>query len=694
MDEVAFGRYRLVELIGEGGMGQVFRAHDTVIGRDVAIKVLPPEMATLPGYQERFRREAQVAARLTEPHIIPIHDTGEIDGRLYLVMPIIDGIDVHTVLAREGPMAPPRAVRVIQQLAAALNVAHRNGLVHRDIKPSNALMTPDEHVYLIDFGIAHDTSATRMTQTGMMIGTFSYMAPERFLTGTVDARADVYALACVLHECLTGARPFPGDSMEQQIAGHLSAEPPRPSALNAGVPPAFDEVIARGMAKQPNERYQSAGELSAAAQHALNAPPVSRPAPPPPRPQPPPQPRPSPPPRPDAGLPHQTTQVAPTQRAAFTGDPTPARISGGAFASVLVGTILVSLAAWSMATWWTPRWVLNLAVIPGLALLVLGRGRGHAQRTITGCALVTLGSGTLLGSAFGVPPTGGVAAVAALAGLPLMLIPLYARPSRQLSQGGLICGAGILALTAGELLVDFIDGELGHGVGRIALGAITGAVVAVAAGVAYRRAGVAAGSTPPESSATITAGRFTSLISGVVLVCISTTELVVPWGSWASGYVDSTSYATWVIIAGAVPGIVLLALGRGRRHAGRTIAGTALVSVALSTIALGQFSSYNPDPIVAALPGVIGLLLILIPMFQRPTRSVGFGCLSAGSYVLALNLVYTALPSIYWSTWGEIGAASALGVILTVAGGIALALARRRKLPVPAPGSERAGQIR
>ncbi|PJE08935.1 serine/threonine-protein kinase [Mycobacterium sp.] len=256
MEEVAFGRYRLLELIGEGGMGQVFKAHDTLIGRDVAIKVLPAEMAAMPGYRERFRREAQIAARLTEPHIIPIHDTGEIDGRLYLVMPVIEGVDVQTLLAREGPMAPPRAVRVIQQLAAALNVAHRNRLVHRDIKPSNALMTADEHVYLIDFGIAHDTAATRMTQTGMMVGTLAYMAPERFLTGTADARADVYALTCLLYECLTGSRPFPGDSMEQQIAGHLTMDPPRPSRVNAALPAEFDVVIARGMAKQPEQRYQ------------------------------------------------------------------------------------------------------------------------------------------------------------------------------------------------------------------------------------------------------------------------------------------------------------------------------------------------------------------------------------------------------------------------------------------------------
>ncbi|MFZ3270494.1 MAG: serine/threonine-protein kinase [Mycobacterium sp.] len=135
MDPETFGRYRLIELIGRGGMGKVYKAHDSVIGREVAIKVLPPELATEPGYAERFRREAHTAARLTEPHIIPIYDTGEIDGRLFLVMPVIDGTGVDSLLERDGPMTPQRAVNVVEQLAAALNVAHRHGLVHRDIKP-------------------------------------------------------------------------------------------------------------------------------------------------------------------------------------------------------------------------------------------------------------------------------------------------------------------------------------------------------------------------------------------------------------------------------------------------------------------------------------------------------------------------------------------------------------------------------
>ena len=157
MDEVAFGRYRLIELIGQGGMGTVYKAHDTVMRRDVAIKVLPPELVTEPGYAERFRREAYMAAKLTEPHIIPIHDAGEIDGQLYLVMPVIKGTDLHTLLKRDGPMTPRlRRAGRSSRLAAALDAAHAADLVHRDVKPSNALVTANEFVYLIDFGIAHD----------------------------------------------------------------------------------------------------------------------------------------------------------------------------------------------------------------------------------------------------------------------------------------------------------------------------------------------------------------------------------------------------------------------------------------------------------------------------------------------------------------------------------------------------------
>jgi|HubBroStandDraft_3_1064219.scaffolds.fasta_scaffold00079_9 serine/threonine protein kinase len=250
-------------------MGKVYKAHDAMMDRDVAIKVLPPELATEPGYEQRFRREAHTAARLTAPHIIPIYESGELDGRLYLVMPIIEGIDIGGLLRRDGPMSPRRAVRVIEQLSAALDAAHAVGLVHRDVKPSNALITGRDFVYLIDFGIAHDAAATKLTSTGMIVGTLSYMAPERFTAGIADARSDVYALACVLHECLTGRPPYPGESMEQQIAGHLTLDPPKPSARRPELPLGFDEVIATGMAKDPEKRFQSAHELAIAAQHAL-----------------------------------------------------------------------------------------------------------------------------------------------------------------------------------------------------------------------------------------------------------------------------------------------------------------------------------------------------------------------------------------------------------------------------------------
>jgi WD40 repeat protein len=272
LDAEKFGRYRLLEVIGRGGMGKVYKAYDTVIGRDVAIKVLSAELANEPGFRERFRREALTAARLTEPHIIPIHDYGEIDGQLYLVMPVIDGVDISTALNRDGPMSPTRVVRVIEQIAAALDAAHAHGLVHRDVKPSNAMMTDHDFVYLIDFGIAHDAAAPKLTRTGENPGTFAYMAPEGFKSGKVDARADIYALACVLHECLTTSPPFPYGTNAQLMTAHLAEDPPRPSQQRRGVPAAFDDVIARGMAKKPDQRYQSAGDLAVAAHAALSTP--------------------------------------------------------------------------------------------------------------------------------------------------------------------------------------------------------------------------------------------------------------------------------------------------------------------------------------------------------------------------------------------------------------------------------------
>ncbi|MDF2582607.1 MAG: serine/threonine protein kinase [Mycobacterium sp.] len=254
-------------------MGEVWQAYDTAMNRVVALKVLPPSLADDDTYQRRFRREAQMAAGLDEPHIVPIHDFGEIEGRLYVTMRLIDGRTVHELL-EGGPLPPQRAVGIIEQIAAALHAAHRVGLVHRDVKPSNILVTEEDFAYLIDFGIARTAGATKLTSTGSTIGTLAYMAPERLSTDTCDARADVYALTCVLHECLTGSQPFPGDSVERQIAGHLTLPPPRPSTMQPGVPAQMDQVIVTGMAKNPEHRYATTRDLAVAARAAA-APPAS-----------------------------------------------------------------------------------------------------------------------------------------------------------------------------------------------------------------------------------------------------------------------------------------------------------------------------------------------------------------------------------------------------------------------------------
>jgi serine/threonine-protein kinase len=225
-----FGRYRLLELLGRGGMGEVWRAHDTAMGRTVAIKMLLPHFARDHTFEQRFRREARAAARLDEPHVVPVHDFGEIDGRLYVTMRLIDGVDLQSLLAG-GPLQPERAVRIIEQVASALHSAHRVGLVHRDVKPSNVLLAEDDFAYLIDFGIARAAGETGLTSTGATIGTWSYMAPERFGPGEIEPTSDIYALGCLLYECLTGQPPFAATAVEQIVVAHLTA--PRAAAIRA-----------------------------------------------------------------------------------------------------------------------------------------------------------------------------------------------------------------------------------------------------------------------------------------------------------------------------------------------------------------------------------------------------------------------------------------------------------------------------
>ncbi|MEU5694097.1 protein kinase [Actinosynnema sp. NPDC020468] len=272
MVEEVFGPYRIQELLGRGGMGEVHRAFDTAHDRVVALKRLGPAYHDDEDFRARFRREARIVARLREPHVIPIHAYGEIDGRLYLDMRLVEGEDLGKVLAR-GRMEPRRAARIVEQVASALDAAHADDLVHRDVKPSNILVAASDFVYLVDFGIARSSSpaATHLTASGDVVGTLDYMAPERFSADAVDGRVDVYALACVLYTAVTGLRPFEADGTAAQIWAHMQEPPPRPSTRNPAVPAALDEVVARGMAKSPDDRYRTAGALAEAVTAALES---------------------------------------------------------------------------------------------------------------------------------------------------------------------------------------------------------------------------------------------------------------------------------------------------------------------------------------------------------------------------------------------------------------------------------------
>ncbi len=267
-----FGPYYLKRLLGRGGMGEVYEAEHTVKEWTVAIKLMSVALSQDPVFRKRMEREARITGRLLEPHVVPIHDYGEIDGQLYLEMRLIEGVDLGSMLERDGALPAPRAVAIIHQVASALDAAHAAGVMHRDVKPQNILITGNDFAYLVDFGIARAKTDEKLTQMGTAVGTWKYMAPERFSNDKVTPRADVYALACVLYECLTGAPPYRAESAGGLVTSHMMEPIPRPSADGFGVDPAFDNVIACGMAKNPIERYATAGDLAEAAHDALSRP--------------------------------------------------------------------------------------------------------------------------------------------------------------------------------------------------------------------------------------------------------------------------------------------------------------------------------------------------------------------------------------------------------------------------------------
>ena len=265
-----FAGYRVEELVGRGGMGVVYRATDLSLERPVALKLVAPELAEDERFRERFLREPRLAASLDHPHVIPIYEAGEHDGQLYLAMRFVEGSDLRTILEREEKLSPERTLAVLAQVADALDAAHRRALVHRDVKPANVLLDEDGHAYLTDFGITKQVGGDS-TDTGRVVGTLDYLAPEQIRGDPVDGRADVYALGCMLYECLAGVPPFRRPTEAEILWAHMQEEPP-----SLRDQPRLDPVLLKALAKNQEDRYGSCAELIDAAADALGLAPAPR----------------------------------------------------------------------------------------------------------------------------------------------------------------------------------------------------------------------------------------------------------------------------------------------------------------------------------------------------------------------------------------------------------------------------------
>jgi serine/threonine protein kinase len=261
--------YRIDAVVGRGGMGVVFRATHLRLDRVDALKVIAPELAGEAEFRSRFERESRVAAKMDHPNVIPIYSAGDDDGVLYIAMRYVEGTDVRAVLLRDGRIEPRRAARIVDAVAAALDAAHERGLVHRDVKPANVLLAHQrerEHVYLTDFGLTKVLASSQgETRTGMFVGTTDYVSPEQAKGGPLDARSDIYSLGCMLFHMLTGRVPYPAEYDPAKLVAHVQDPIPSVREVAPDLPPPFEEVISRSMAKQPDERYLSAGDLGRAA---------------------------------------------------------------------------------------------------------------------------------------------------------------------------------------------------------------------------------------------------------------------------------------------------------------------------------------------------------------------------------------------------------------------------------------------
>ena len=255
------GEYTIDALLGRGGMGTVYLATQERLGRKVALKLLAHELAHDGAFRARFLRESRLAASLDHPNVIPIYDANEIEGVLYLAMRYVKGPSLRSLVQERGPLSVGETSRIADQIAGALDAAHRAALVHRDVKPANVLLA-ENHLYLCDFGLAKQTTSAGTTQTGFFLGTLDYAAPEQIQGKPLDGRADVYAFGGVLYYCLTGEAPYVRDSEIALLQAHLNDPPPVPSHVRSELPQAVDAVVARAMAKDPAARYATAGALA------------------------------------------------------------------------------------------------------------------------------------------------------------------------------------------------------------------------------------------------------------------------------------------------------------------------------------------------------------------------------------------------------------------------------------------------
>src|SRR6202451_913178 len=259
---VLSGRYERSHLIARGGMAEVYRAHDRLLDRPVALKVLFPELSIDRSFVERFRREAQHAANLSHPNIVPVFDGGEDTGTYFIVMEYIDGRPLSSILKSAGPLSAERTADIGSHVAAALGYAHKHGVIHRDVKPGNVLITDEGQVKVSDFGIARALNTDEsLTQTGAVMGTATYFSPEQAEGVGVDARSDIYSLGVVLFEMVAGRPPFLGESPVSVASKHVRDLPPPLRSLRATVPADLEAVIAKAMAKSPDDRYASADDL-------------------------------------------------------------------------------------------------------------------------------------------------------------------------------------------------------------------------------------------------------------------------------------------------------------------------------------------------------------------------------------------------------------------------------------------------